>query len=223
MPPETLSDFDRHAWCRALFASPHLIPHPTTSRNPSSTNSSESYSLFSSTLWNERGLRAVQSFEKPGANEWLVLYSLGMGLNGPGEIVHGGIVMTILDSAMAVKAFQTVGERPVVTTEFKGKLFRKVKAPNVVLCRAWVEAEEGDGRVIYTGGRVEDGEGNAFLEATARFVRLEEIKSNLWKIKCAWCGDFSSYCLGASQNERINERNNLKYRYIDDWPADGNK
>ena len=102
-----------------------------------------------------------------------------MGLNGPGEIVHGGIVMTILDSAMAVKAFQTVGERPVVTTEFKGKLFRKVKAPNVVLCRAWVEAEEGDGRVIYTGGRVEDGEGNAFLEATARFVRLEEIKSNL--------------------------------------------
>jgi acyl-coenzyme A thioesterase THEM4 len=181
MPTETLTDF-YHPWCQTLFNSPHLIPQPTASREPPNPNPSNSYTLFSSSLWNDRGLRAVQSFLQPASSgcsspssreEWLVLHSLGTGLNGPKGIVHGGLLMTLLDSAMAVHAHRAY-RCPVVTIRFTTRFLRKVRAPCVVLCRAWLESEENEGGRMWTRGVIEDGEGRVLLQGDAEFVRNEK-------------------------------------------------
>ena len=77
-------------------------------------------------------------------NEWHVLVSLGTGLNGPGGIVHGGLAMTLLDSAMAVHAFRAAGAKPVVTTCYEADFKRKIKAPWVFSCRAWLDKRVAD-------------------------------------------------------------------------------
>ena len=130
------------------------------------------------------------SLDKPlndvsSADEWLILVSLGTGLNGPGGIIHGGLAMTLLDNAMAVRAFRAAGEKPVVTTRYEAEFKRKIKAPCVIVCRAWLdqgamhvgksgkdnpERVNGD-KTIYTRGRMEDGLGNVYLEANAIFAR----------------------------------------------------
>ena len=254
---EHLSDFSKHAWCQALFTSAHHIPHRTLSREPLSSSSSRTtttpstdhgnikssaFSLYNSTLATPRGLRAVQSFSLracaahglPRA-EWQVLHSLGDGLNGPREIVHGGMLMTMLDSAMAVAALLRVGigtctdvddtecgigrrcygtsskvsgnetcqkldiyasslsgpQLPVSTTSFAATFLRRVRAPCVVLVRAWIEREtRGGAEYDKEGGRdceengrtelhvrsvLEDGQGRAHVEATAIYVRGRRI------------------------------------------------
>ena len=143
-----------------------------------------------------------RSLDKPlndtSSDEWLVLVSLGTGLNGPGGIIHGGLTMTLLDNAMAVRARRAAGEKPVLTTQYEAEFKRKIKAPCVVLCRAWLDEtvmnvnkdgrERADGddgmgedeETIYTRGRVEDGLGNVYLEANARFARRRvRAKANL--------------------------------------------
>ena len=128
------------------------------------------------------------------SDEWLVVVSLGTGLNGPAGIVHGGLAMTLLDSAMAVRAFRAAGGKPVVTIRYEAEFKRKIRAPCVVLCRAWLhesvidvendgdknkdrgtgdDGEEREG-TIRTRGRLEDGMGNVYLEATARFAKRRE-------------------------------------------------
>ena len=129
------------------------------------------------------------------SDEWLVLVSLGTGLNGPGGIVHGGIAMTLLDSAMAVRAVRAARGSSVVTTRYEADFRKKIKAPCVVLCRASLDERfrdvEGCGELkdpsvngdkdlghhsasIHTKGTVEDGRGNVYLQATAHFVNVDE-------------------------------------------------
>ena len=226
-PSEYFSDFERHPCYQALLNSPTVTPQPTASRSPPSPNPLHVHTLYSSTLFNSTGLRAIQSFHAKGStsskapcspqpsvahptreeheihsinsdavhpsidafsDEWLVLVSLGTGLNGLGGIVHGGIAMTLLDSAMAVRATRAVAGQPVLTTTYHATFKNKIKAPCVVLCRAWLEREasditdeenggvDADGgakdeRLIRTRGTVEDGMGKIYLTATAQFVK----------------------------------------------------
>ena len=135
------------------------------------------------------------------SDQWLVAVSLGTGLNGPAGIVHGGLAMTLLDSAMAVRAIRAAGGKPVITTRYEAEFKRKIKAPCVVLCRAWLDesitdvknggdknrdryngddGEEQNRGTIYTRGKIEDGMGNVYLEAAAWFVnRRERAKAKL--------------------------------------------
>ncbi len=109
--------------------------------------------------------------------------------------------MTLLDSAMAVRAHRAAGATPLVTTRYEAEFKRKIRAPCVVLCRAWLDerimnvkkdgkenqervdgddGKGGDEETIYTRGRVEDGLGNVYLEANARFARRRvRAKANL--------------------------------------------
>ena len=96
-------------------------------------------------------------------DEWLVLVSLGTGLNGPDGIVHGRLAMTLLDSAMVVRALRATGKKPVVTQRYEVDFRRKVKVPRVVLCRAWIDSRVKDGRKDGEGhreqGNIREGEG----------------------------------------------------------------
>ena len=126
-------------------------------------------------LCNDAGLRAVQSFLKPARGtqpfEWLVLYSLGDGLNGPGGILHGGMAMALLDSAMAVTAVIVADGRAVVTTSFDAMFVRKVRPPCVVLCRAWVDKEDPQsGKEALIRACLENGSGEVYVNAEAQFA-----------------------------------------------------
>lgn len=123
------------------------------------------------------------------SDEWLVVVSLGTGLNGIGGIVHGGLAMTLLDDAMAVCAFRAAGQKPILTTRYEADFKRKIKAPCVILCRAWLDeraidvkkegsdgekGKEEDRETICTRSRLEDGMGNVYLEVAARFAKRRE-------------------------------------------------
>ena len=170
---ELLSDFENNPLYCALVTAHNVTPQVTVSREQRASTPTNVHTLFASTLFTPIGLRAMQSFllhapPKPVSidedsrtsiahhrtveaflgqhhlDEWLVLASLGTGLNGPGGIVHGGLLMTLLDSAMAVRALRGSGATSVVTTQYKAEFKRKVQAPCVVLCRARLDERAKD-------------------------------------------------------------------------------
>ena len=102
--------------------------------------------------------------------------------------------MALLDCAMAVRASRAAGEKLVITTRYEADCKRKIKAPWVVLCRAWLDRRVADGKMEEDGNkewgngdggkadwetmlarsRVEDGMGDVYFEAKAGFAKRRE-------------------------------------------------
>ena len=176
MPKEPfLSDFSA-PWCRALYAT--CTPLSTPSRNPPEPNPQHSSSLFANTLNHSTGLRAVQTFVFSDAQnpEWRVLYSLGTGLNGPAGILHGGMLMALLDSAMASFVVYLLKGTPIVTVDFRAKFRRMGRGPCIVLARckkangSSPDDAEQNGDILRISSTLEDAEGKVLVEATAEFA-----------------------------------------------------
>lgn len=167
-PHEYISDFISQPWCRTLFLSPDLVIRPTLSREAPQPNKDHCHSFFSSTLATATGLRAVLSFEERSTGNLLMLFSLGTGLNGPAGIIHGGLIMTLLDAATAQLAHR-VTKAPVLTTEHLTAFQQKIVGPCIVLARAWVTGISGN--TIITEAQLEDGNGNIYAKTKATLLK----------------------------------------------------
>ena len=180
MPKEAISDFSL-PWCRALFDDPAWRPILTLTRLQSQTGTENA--LTAETLWTDRTIRTIQSFEKPKhipnreeeIEEVRMLFSLGSGVDGMGGICHGGLVGLMLDEVLSLMVAVVTGSFAHFTVELNVGFKNSLGTPRVVLCRAWLNAENpSQGRKVWVNGTVEDGEGGVFAVGDALFVRMRE-------------------------------------------------
>jgi hypothetical protein len=112
--------------------------------------------------------RNTATSDGPGDPESLILVSLGSGLDGGKQRLHGGVIATLLDQVMGV-LISFLHENTSATAEMKVKYKKVITTPAVVLCRASIVKEKG--RWIETKGCIEDGRGNVFAEGSGSFVK----------------------------------------------------
>ncbi len=91
--------------------------------------------------------------------------------------VHGGIIMALLDEAMAWAAM-AAAKRPCVTAEMTARLRR----PAMVGMRLRVEGEvrEHGSRILTTNGRIVDDQGREVAGASGKFVPMSPEQAGPW-------------------------------------------
>ncbi len=89
---------------------------------------------------------------------------------GWNEIVHGGIISTMLDEAMSHAIFRLIGDT-VVTAEMTVRFVRPMIVGRQVRVTGWIEADRG--RLIETRAHIYDTEsGKIVAKGHARFARV---------------------------------------------------
>ncbi|KEF54385.1 uncharacterized protein A1O9_09551 [Exophiala aquamarina CBS 119918] len=110
-----------------------------------------------------------------GGGELRRIYTFGTGLNAHPNLLHGGVIATILDSAMGNVIHQALRPRGATFTVLLNITYKKpVSTPGTVLVRSSVVQVEG--RKIWARGAVEGGDGE--VHATAEGMWLMA-KANL--------------------------------------------
>lgn len=117
---------------------------------------------------NHRGLQ-VQFSHDDEAGLVFAEFELGREFSGAPNYVHGGIVLALLDEAMAWATI-AVGERFAVTQTTTTTFTRPVKVGRSYRVQGFVDARDDVG--LDTRAHVLDGRDHRCAEATARFVTL---------------------------------------------------
>lgn len=176
--------------CAHFLSDPALRPLYTLSRKPKSSTED---SLIAETLFTDRTVRLWQSFYKepprpdpladaqdrppsdPLHGEIVTLVLFGDGLNGHPEIMHGGIVSTVLDETLgAIAGFHAEADKAGFTVFLNVKFKKPVPAPGTVVCRAWLERRTG-GRKLWVRGVIEDVKGTVLAEAESLFLEVDRV------------------------------------------------
>lgn len=201
VPRDTLAAFESPtmpSWCLQVLRDPTLQPIATPSRLPKATTED---SFVAETLATDSTISAWQSFYKmhrpsesesesesdsngsdsPVAGELITLLALGRGMNGHVNIIHGGLLATILDDTMGMVAglHQSPG-MSTYTATVSISYKKPVPAPGAIICRTWLEKRSG-GRKLYLRGRIEGGDGDRALYADAESLWVE-VKRKLPKL-----------------------------------------
>ena len=84
---------------------------------------------------------------------------------------HGGLMATLLDETLGTALF-VQWAAGCATVELSMRYEKPLPIPAVVLCRSWIERTEG--RKVWIGGVIEDGEGLVFVRAQSLFIKFRE-------------------------------------------------
>ena len=119
---------------------------------------------------NEGGLR-LEFFHDDEAGTVVAELELDDRFSGPPNYVHGGVILAVLDEAMAWATIALAGAFALTRTS-SATFHRPVKlgAPHRVEAR--LEGTEADG-TLRTSAAVLDGAGRPCVEAEARFVPMD--------------------------------------------------
>ena len=176
---EELSDFSAQ-WCQDLLNSPDTVNITTTTRRPPPpADKVVTNTCFSETFKSETTIRAWQSLQAKRTHppnvspEFLLLLSLGSGLGGYIDILHGGMFGFIVDQATSICAILTAGPT-AATTEITLRYKRSVPLPSVILCRS--VATKRDGRKLWVRGTIEDETETVYCEADVLFLSGKQEK-----------------------------------------------
>ncbi|EFQ33212.1 thioesterase superfamily protein [Colletotrichum graminicola] len=181
-------------WCATLLDEPGTICNTAPSRFQKASTEDQ---LISTTLRTEETIAAfVMFYKRPsssametapavaadgeGSNvirELKALLTLGAGVNGFANVLHGGIVATVLDETIGniFPINETEGLMPsgsYMTAYLNVTYVRPVETPQTILCVA--EVVRVKGRKWWVRGRIEDREGRVLAKAESLFVRLKE-------------------------------------------------
>lgn len=116
---------------------------------------------------NERGLQL--RFEKNEAGEMIAEWIPEAFTEGFDGIVHGGIVSTLLDEAMAKAVVAT--EVEALTAELRVRFRRHVVSGSRVQIRGWIDSRNR--RVIKTEAALTGADGAELAHAWASFLALK--------------------------------------------------
>ena len=161
IPPDLLAV----PWAYALLTSPttQVIPDAITRPRHGTTAAS----LFGSTLHKPAGLREYVTLQTPTDTRTIAV--VGTELNGHADIMHGGLVGTLLDEVCGAAVAE-----PSFTAYLNVTYRQPVRTPGVLMGRAWVRKREG--RKVWIDGCLEDGVGGVFAEAESLFVLVRKEK-----------------------------------------------
>ncbi|EME43701.1 hypothetical protein DOTSEDRAFT_131813 [Dothistroma septosporum NZE10] len=199
-PEDTKAPSLRIPWIRRMVSKPGTIYRVPGSR---SFKSSTEDSLLAETLKTPRTIRSAISFysrpthETDEIEQVTTVMTIGDGMNGHPEIIHGGIVATIIDESMGilqsvnlerahmrqVKLGQAEGELPppggaAFTAELKVRYLRPVRTPGAIAVVARRERKEGRkewlvAEVRQQVGHGEDDDGEVVVCATGESLFIE--------------------------------------------------
>ncbi|KAH9904891.1 thioesterase superfamily protein [Xylariomycetidae sp. FL2044] len=184
-PPVTTTDHAHFAaipWCAQHLRGPRVRAATPLDRTPKPANED---TLFAGTLKYTPGtitaiLQIYDEPEEPGARVDAVkcLATLGSGMNGHPNVLHGGIVATLLDEVIGLlipinRGRGTIGRgssSAYMTAFLNTTYVRPVPTPSTVLVRAnFVKVE---GRKLFAEGTIEDEHGVVLARGTALYVEI---------------------------------------------------
>jgi acyl-coenzyme A thioesterase PaaI-like protein len=163
-------------WASKLLSDPTL--RAFNGGNRKSKPSTREDSLLAETLANEDAFKTWQSFHRsPCASaplgEFIFVITLGSGLNGHSDTLHGGVVGLLMDEIMGYAALYTRSPEMTSYTATMTLNYKKpILTPSVILCRSTLE-EKSQGRKMWTSGTLEDGEGGIYATGTALFIETK--------------------------------------------------
>lgn len=108
-------------------------------------------------------------------------YTFGNGLNAHANLLHGGVIATILDSTMANVTGLAANEVGMFTVQLNVKYEKPVSTPGTVMLRAWVEKldiiEEKDKKKIkaWAVGEITGGERGEITHARAEGLWIKGV------------------------------------------------
>lgn len=178
-------------WCRTLIEDPNYAFTVTFARQPKDNQEDE---LLARSLKTSSTIPTLISYyKKPTSStapieELRTLVSIGTGVNGWKDMLHGGIAATLLDELMGLllhlnndllrqraKAAGKVHEQSnTVTAELTIKYLKPVFTPQTMLIRVWLVKIEG--RKGWIDGAIEDAQGNAMVKGSGFFIQLRPSK-----------------------------------------------
>ena len=133
------------------------------------------HSLTASTWNTENTISHLLSIYRPPdttanqSGEVRRFYTLGTGLNAHPYLLHGGVIATILDSAMGRVVNEQIRLKgPTYTAALNISYKKPVKTPGTIVARSWIT--KTDGRKIWVHGVIESGDGE--VHATAEGMWL---------------------------------------------------
>jgi len=150
-----------------------MIPEINRFEQENRTRNLSVRSCFACGQDNPRGLRLVFHASESGemAAEWIP----ELELEGYLGIVHGGIVSTVLDEAMAKVVDATGAE--AVTAELRVRFRQQVSPGSPVRVRGWIESRNK--RMINTEAALTDADGVELAHSWAVFLPLKKANSPL--------------------------------------------
>ena len=176
MKEEQHSDFHPE-WCQELLEDPSYTQSNALSRKPGESHGTR-LSLMSRTLFTENTIRAVRVLYKPlhrsmresrdalkdSSNdrlggELLMLISLGDELGSHPGIVHGGMVMVLVDEVGGgIVSHELTHPDTIHSANFNINMRKSVRAPGILLGRAWIERAP-ERRKVWVKVRLEQDDG----------------------------------------------------------------
>ncbi|KAH0491030.1 hypothetical protein TgHK011_002476 [Trichoderma gracile] len=189
-PPRLYSSCVSHflsiPWCACLIQTPNTVPFIPQCFNPKSPAHDQ---LVGATLAGPRGLQHMLCFFHTEDEAHLQdadrpimhvssLFALGEGLSGYEGVLHGGMIMTMVDEAMGVLheinlALGKTGEifgAASVTAGLEIKFLKPGPINQTVLANAWVDSVEG--RKTRIKCELRDGNGIELAQCSSTWVSV---------------------------------------------------
>ncbi|KAH8808164.1 thioesterase family protein-like protein [Xylogone sp. PMI_703] len=178
--PESRAFFTTIPWCRRYYDDPAFKPFRNSARDKE--HAKPRYHTFvNQTMARPDAIPHWQAFHRapqPGSGnrfgEIFNLISLGGGLNGHIDKVHGGVLSFIFDDVIGTCAWNARSKNKVIFTLYLKVEYKKaVPTPSVVLCRSWLDNEKTEGKKIFGYASIEDGEGTVMATGEALFIQKD--------------------------------------------------
>jgi len=173
--PPTVEQLESTPWCSDLLGDSTLRPFDIQSRIPKASTED---SIIAETLASHETVRVWQAFYRPSTStsstfgEFLFILSLGTGLNGHPNTLHGGVISLFLDETTSqVACFHQSPNAKSFTASLTVEFKRPVPTPGLILCRAWLESRS-KGRKLWVQGTLEDGNGGVYALAQSLFIEV---------------------------------------------------
>jgi acyl-coenzyme A thioesterase THEM4 len=191
-PPEVQTLLQRIPWCAKLLDEPsnsRIRPFHSPNRTPKPPTTEDS--LMSQTLATASTIETWQGFyvapssasstsspsNTTSTGTFLFLISLGSGLNGHPDTLHGGVASLVLDELLGQVAYahRDHPDAHLFTATMTVDFERPLRTPALVLGRGWLDAPRCVGRKVWVEGVLEDGStGVVFARARSLFVRVRD-------------------------------------------------
>jgi len=153
---------------RSLSADPNWVEQEDVySHLPPSTRRTK---LVSGTLWGHRKISANKVFFDASGRESVSLLLLGTALGGHPNVIHGGVLATMLDEALGRLALRHAPSVVTARLEIDYKAPTRVKRGESALVVVKGSVAEVQERKVKVKGEIRDSKGKLLVQSEALFV-----------------------------------------------------
>lgn len=175
VPESTLKHFQSIPWCSSHLSDPAFS---LVSMSRTLTQPGNGHSLMAETWNTDKTIRELVSLYRPPdsktgqTGEVRRFYTFGEGMNAHPNLLHGGVIATILDSTMGNVIGQQMSPHPATFTVALNVSYKKpVTTPGTIMARSWITKAEG--RKVWVHGVIEGGDGEVHATAEGMWLRAK--------------------------------------------------